>query len=349
MPKKSKNPQNKTKTSTPSGGGILSSGTPAGAMAMTVSPGGLMAAGAPPAGMLASTLASMEADASDEMLELAPAFGDLLLSIGTGVADSQDALDKGLVSTAQQLSENKITFVSEVIQELNEDGLPDPAKTELIQNDVSLINFVNPTVHEWKHVAISMDMNVGEMDMDRGVTFKKEQWDAGVHSYGLFWGFLGWFDTDDRTTTRTSISRTDRESDWASGQVRLDALLGPRRMDKFPVPGEVTIGPQIYFSQGAVSESLTDGVVTSRSLDIVIKVLKSNGDVNPNVNIEVDPDRYSLSYAEADGFTGSMTNAEGEVKITLTRNIPNARFLRSVRSKITAQLGQMSKLIEINL
>ncbi len=348
MPKKTKTPQNKTKTSTPTGGGILSSGTPAGGMALTVSPGGFMAAGAPPAGLFASALA-MGADASDEMLELAPAFGDILLSIGTGVADSQDALDKGLVNTAQLLSENKITYVSEVVQELNEDGLPDPAKTELIQNDVSLINFVNPTVHEWKHVAISMDMNVGEMDNERGVTFKKKQYDVGYHAAGLLWGFIGWFDTDERTTTRTSTSRVNQESDWASGQVRLDAMMGPRRMDAFPVPGEVTVGPQIYFSQGAVSESQTDGVVTSRSIDIVIKVLKSNGDVNPSVNIEVDPDRYSLSYAEADGFTGSMTNAEGEVRITLTRNIPNVRFRRSVRSKITAQLGQMSKIIEINL
>ena len=301
---------------------------------------------APPAGLFTDAQA-LEADVSGELAGLAPTFGDVLLSIGTGVADSQSALDQGLINTATQLSNTKITFVSEVIQELDDDGIPDASKTQLISSDVSLINFVSPTVHEWKHVALSMDLEVAATDYETGVSFRRDQTTEGVHAYGLFWGFLGWFDTDTIKRSTSVTTNTDRETDWARGQVRMDAMLGPRSMDKFPVPADVSIGPQIYFSQGSVTEIKSGDTVTSRSMDMVIKVLKADGSANPSVNIEVDPDRYALSYSTDGDYNGSTTNSQGEIKITLTRNIPNARFLGAMR--ITAQLGQLSKTIEITL
>ncbi len=194
-----------------------------------------------------------------------------------------------------------------------------------------------------------MDLEVGATDFETGVTFRRNQTSEGVHAYGLFWGFVGWFDTDTIRRSSSSTRTTDQETDWARGQVRMDAMLGPRRMDTFPVPADVSIGPQLYFSQGSVTETKSGDVVTARSMDMVIKVLKADGSPNPSVNIEVDPDRYALSYATGDGFNGSTTNSQGEIMITLTRNIPNARFLAAARSRISAQLGQVSKSIEITL
>lgn len=286
---------------------------------------------------------------SDELGEVGPTFGDVLLSIGTGVADSQAALDQGLVTTAQPLSQTKITVISEVIQELDENGLADADATQLIENEVSLINFVNPTVHEWKHMALSMDLNVGETDYERGMTFNRMQRTRDTHAYGLFWGFLGWFDTDTRTTETGQGSRIDQETDWAQGQVRMDALLGPRATTKFPVPAEVAIGPQIYFSQGSVQETIAGGVVTARSLDVLIRARKANGDVNPNVNIVVEAPYYSYSFIDDDTFNGSTTNADGEVKVRLSRNIPNIRFQRAVRGQLTARLGDIKQTTMVSL
>ncbi len=296
-----------------------------------------------------SRLAAFEADVSDELGEVGPTFGDVLLSIGTGVADSQAALDQGLVTTAQHLSQTKISVISEVIQELDENGLPDADATQLIENEVSLINYVNPTVHEWKHMALSMDLNVGETDYERGMTFSREQRYIGAHAVGLFWGFLGWFDMDDRTTETRQESRIDQETDWAQGQVRMDALLGPRATTKFPVPAEVAIGPQIYFSQGSVQETITSGVVTARALDVLVRVRKANGDVNPNVNITVEAPFFSISYIDDDTFNGSTTNAAGEVKVRLARNIPNIRFQRAVRGQLTARLGDIKQSTMVSL
>lgn len=329
------------------------SGTPAAAASrLTPVPlGGIVGGGGPPLSnrLFSSRLAALEADASDELLAVAPTFGDVLLSIGTGVAESQAALDQGLVTAAQQLSQTKISVVSEVIQELDDDGLPAAEETELIENEVSLINFVNPTVHEWKHMALSMDLNVGETDVERGMTFRRTQRQSGAHAYGLFWGFLGWFDTDTRERRSGTSSRTDQETDWAQGQVRMDALLGPRTTGKFPVPAEVAIGPQIYFSQGAVQETLTSGVVTARSLDLLVRVRKSDGDANPNVNLVIEAPNFSFSFITDAPFTGSQTNSDGEIKVRLSRSIPNPRFLRSVRGTVVARLGDVKQATTVNL
>lgn len=297
-----------------------------------------------PSGLFTSAL-GLEADVSQEFADLAPTFGDVLLSIGTGVADSQAALDKSLVETAKQLSETKITLVTDVIQQLDDDGLPAAEETELITSEVSLINFVSPTVHEWKHVALSMDLTVGAMDDERGMSFTRTQTSAGASLSWFPWAFGGWFQTD----VQYQNSHARAEADWAAGQVRLDAMLAPRRTSKFPVPAEVTIGPQMYFSQGAVRETVADDVVTSREVDVEIKVLKSSGAANPSAPLQVDVDRFALSFVDDAEFNGSTTNNNGEVKVTIKRDIPNPFFAQPAKVKLTVRLGQMFKTLDISL
>lgn len=312
-------------------------------------PSGGIARGMMPAGLFSNTLA-LEADVSGELAAMAPTFGDVLMAMGNGIATAQEALDRGLVETARQLSATRITVVSEVVQELNDDGLPNPAATQLVSTDVSLINYVNPIAHEWKHVALSMDMSVGAMDSERGMSFSQSSRSSGTHAYGLLWGTLGWFDMESSRSSSSGERRTDYEADWASGQVRMDAMLGPRRTDRFSAPAEVSVGPQLYFSLGSVIETANaEGDVTARAIDVIIKARKANGAVNPSVNIEVDPAHYGISFASTGGFSGSTTNAQGEVKITLTRNISSPRFLASTRGRVTVNLGQIKKYLEISL
>jgi hypothetical protein len=309
---------------------------------------GSIAAGMPPVGLFASSLA-LEADTSQEFADLAPTFGDVLLSVGNGVASSQDSLDRGLVETAKDLSNTKITVVSDVIQKLDEDGLPVAADTELVSKEVSLINYVNPTVHEWSHVALSMDLSVGAMDNERGVQFSREQSRGSVGGSGLFWGFLGWFKTKESTQDSSYTSQIDQEADWARGQVRLDAQLRPRDVGRFPTPAEVSIGPQIYFSQGSVRETIAGGVVTARELTLEIIVRKADGSVNPSVTIDLDSGAFRQSFKSDEGYTGATTNADGRCQVTLTRDIPNARFLGAMKSNVKVALGDITKVTEITL
>ena len=334
------------------GGATSSNGGSNGGLPVTTRPaGGVLAGfggGAVPSGLFTSSL-GLGADVSQELLDLAPTFGDVLHSIGIGVADSQAQLDKGLVDTAKHLSQTKIDVITNVIQKLDDDGLPTVEDTKLITENVSLINFVSPTVHEWKHVALSMDMTVGSIDNESGMTFKAKQTSNNAHAYGLMWGFVGWFDTDSQTSTQEGTRHQRQEADWASGQVRLDALLGPRRTNKFSAPAQVIIGPSINFSQGAVQETLQNNVVTGRFLEVLINVRKANGAVNANVPLEADTDRFAFSWVADPPFGGSTTNAQGQAKLKITRDIPNPIFARPTRVKLTVRLGAVSKDLSVIL
>lgn len=311
-------------------------------------PSGAILGGGTPTGLFSATQA-MEADVSGEMASLAPTFGDVLLSIGMGVAQSQEALDNGLVETAKLLSQTDVTVVTDVIQELDDDGLPIPDHTELVQHDVALINFVNPTVHEWSHMALSMDLSVGEIDNETGFTFNRRQTSSRVASGGLLWGFVGFGLHSDRTNTTYRFGNTDQEMDWSRGQVRMDALLRPRDVRGFPTPADVTIGPQIYFSQGSVVETVTGGVVTARTLDLLITVRKADGSTNPSVVIELDTGQFGHSFDTTGDFDGSTANSDGQVRVSITRTIPNARFLRPTSQIVRATLGSLERQVEIRL
>jgi hypothetical protein len=295
-----------------------------------------------------STLA-LDADVSGELAALAPTFGDVLSSIGNGVARSQEALDRGLVQTARTLSDTNITIVTDVIQELNDDGLPVPEATELVEETVSLINFVRPTAHEWSHVALSMDLSVGALDEERGMTFRNSMSSRRATNVGLFFGFLGIGVSSFKESSSFRSSESEFEANWAEGRVRMDAMLRPRNVEGFDPPATVTIGPQLFVSQGAVRETVSQGVVTARAIDLLITARKADGSVNPNVGIIVDSGPFDLSFAATDGFTGDQTNSQGQCRITLSRSIPSALFQGRVRGSVKVNLGQVEKRQTISL
>jgi hypothetical protein len=303
-----------------------------------------------PAFMAASSILAGEADVSDDLGGLAPTFGNVLNSIGVGVATSQEALDQGLVEVATTLSDTKIDLVTQVIQELDEDGLPVPPTDDsnLRKQSVSLINFVNPQAHQWQHVALSMDMSVGAMDNETGMQFNSTQTKSSASATGLLWGFVGWFQHSS-STRETSVERsTDQEAAWAQGQVRMDALLTPRRTGKFPVPAEVSIGPQIAIGLGGVTENDVSGVIT-RSQDLTITVRTAGGAVNPDKLLSITSNSYAIELLDNGAPSFNNTNAEGIVMARVKRRIPNAIFGGTTRGNVTVELGQISKDIQITL
>jgi hypothetical protein len=292
------------------------------------------------------SLLTLAADASGQFESIAPTFGNILSSVGLGVANSQAALDKGVIDTVKKLSNTKITVVTEVVEELDDDGLPDPDATQLITNELSVLNFVTPTVHEWKHVALSMDMSVGAMDNETGVTYNVNSTSSSSGSYGAFFGLIGIGYKTDSSSYSNMMANSDREAQWSEGVVQLDATLGPRRTGKFPTPASVSIGPQIFFSQGSVVETKVGGVVTERSIDVLINVRKASGAVNPSKPLELEAAGLLPSFSTTAPFTGSTTNADGQCKVTLRRSITPG-FSQTGKRTLTVRLGQISKRFDI--
>lgn len=305
------------------------------------------AAGAMPiGGPTGAALLGLAADATGQLEGIAPTFGNILSSVGLGVANSQTALDKGVVDTVAKLADTKITVVTEVIEQLDEDGLPDPEATQLITNELSVLNFVTPTVHEWKHVALSMDMTVGAMDDETGMNFSVKTRQSSYGVTGLFWGWVGVGHMSEDERYGSMVASSHREAQWSNGVVQLDAILAPRRTTKFPVPATVSIGPQIFVSQGAVVETKVAGVVTERSVDALITVRKASGAVNPSKPIELEAGGLLPSYSSTAPFTGSTTNSDGQCKVTLRRAIVPG-FGQPGRRTLTVRLGQLSKRFDV--
>jgi hypothetical protein len=292
------------------------------------------------------SLLNLAADASGQIEGIAPTFGNILSSVGLGVANSQSALDKGVIDTVKKLSNTKITVVTEVIEELDEDGLPDPDATQLITTELSVLNFVTPTVHEWKHVALSLDMSVGAMDNETGVTYNVSSTSTSSGSVGAFFGLIGVGYKTTSSSYADMMANTDREAQWSEGVVQLDATLGPRRTGKFPTPASVSIGPQIFFSQGSVVETKVANVVTERSVDVLINVRKASGAANPAKPLELEAAGLLPSFSTTAPFTGSTTNADGQCKLTLRRTITPG-FGQTGKRTITVRLGQISKRFDI--
>ena len=295
--------------------------------------------GALPLGFGAGTLA---ADVSGQLKAVAPTFGSVLSSIGIGVADSQTALDKGVIDTVNELAGTNITVVTDVIQHLDDDGLPDTSLTELVSTDLSVLNFFMPTIHEWKRVAISMDLSVGAFSESDGVQFNAQQQGGGIGGAGLFWGFLGLNETSSYDNTQMGSVAHQQEASWSAGEVRLDATLGPRTTGKLPVASQVSVGPQIVFSQGATKEVAVSGAGVNRSVDLVITVLKAAGDPNPTKPITVSAGGLRTAFSSTAPFTGNITNADGQILLTVTRNVPNAGT-GAINATVIARLGAFSQ------
>jgi hypothetical protein len=306
--------------------------TPLGVVARTLGAGLPVGAGT----------ATLAADVSGQLRTVAPTFGQVLKSIGTGVAESQKALDHGVIETVKDLADTDITVVTDVIQHLNDDGEPNPAETQLISTDLSVLNFFMPTIHEWKRVAVSMDLSVGAFNESDGVSFHAHQASSGIGTVGLFWGMLGIGETHDIDHDQFSDRSHQQEASWSQGEVRLDAILGPRRTDSFPTPTQIALGPQIVFSQGALKETPVQGGGVNRTIDVLVTVLTHAGDSNPNKGLTVEAGTLGFSFSNTNPFTGSTTNADGQVMVTFKRNVPNAGASAG-KFPITVRLGALSQ------
>jgi hypothetical protein len=340
-----------TKTRTrarPKEGAPFSSSQPARAGGVAVRPptAAARAGGIPAGGASGGSLLGLGADVSGQMEALAPTFGDILSSVGLGVANSQAALDHGVIDTVNTLANTKITVVTEVVEQLDDDGLPDVDLTQLVSQELSVLNFVTPTVHEWKHVALSMDMTVGAMDDETGASYSVKQSSSSIGTAGLFFGIIGVGYMSESDSYRSMQQNSHREAQWATGNVQLDAILAPRRTTKFPVPASVQIGPQMYVSQGSVAEQKTGNVVTSRTIDALVNVRKADGSANPGKSLELDSAGLLPSFSSGGGFNGSTTNADGQCKVTLKRTLTPG-FTAPVKRTCTVRLGQMTKRFEV--
>lgn len=329
----------------PMGAAALES-TLAGVSPVGITGGGIAPAGETlPAGLFGGVLGT-DANAADNLRKVAPTFGEVLKSIGLAVAETQAALDKSLADSVTALSETTITVVTDVVQAIDEDGRPDLANSEVVTQDISLATVMAPVAHTFNHVGVSMDLSVGEMSSSQGFTFNQKQTSVNVGGgwFSIFGGFAGGSASHNRSSLSVDSSQ---ETAWSTGKVRVDAQLSGRPTDKLPVGAEIAIGPMITYSQGEARETKAAGI-TRRSVEVIVEVRKETGAANPNKNLEVDVTPFGFAFSSSGGFNGTTTNADGKVKLVLSRDVP-AGSSGPVKGTIRVKLGEIRKKFEISL
>lgn len=276
--------------------------------------------------------AGLSADVTDELAQAAPTFGNLLRSIGTAVVASQQALDKGVVDTVNSMANTTIDVATTVIQHLDDNGLPNAEATEVITQELSLLNFAMPTVHQWQHVAVSMDLEAAKVDSKSGLTFKQA---GGSLGFGAGGG-AGWGASLSLMFGSTSIDSRS-EAAWAKSQIMLDAQLSPRRTTKLPDPVKMRKGPMIIINAERKDDSDLTKPNASRRLELTITLLKATGAKHPVQALLVDAGVF--------GNKDGTTDIDGKLLRTLERKpeLPEGKF------PFTVTFGEMSRQIVVTL
>lgn len=286
---------------------------------------------------------------TDQLGAGAPAFGNLLKTVGDAVVTSQKLLDQSVIDTVNALNDTNIDVVTTMVVELKENGQPDATLSKPIINNLSVLNFFTPTFHEWKSVGISMDLEVTNFHAEQALQFNQHQ---ASQSYGgsYAWGFGGWFSYQQQSSDVSLNRNSQVDTSWSSGSCRIDAELGPRRTGKFPVPASFTIGPRIYIAQGKVNETKNGTVVSSRDIDLIVQVRKADGSPNPGKTLDVDGGTLLVSFLDPAGTTAagtSTTDPQGRIKINVKRNLGSNTGYQKL--PVTVSLQAVSKTFNVTL
>lgn len=214
------------------------------------------------------------------------------------------------------------------------------------QQKLSVLNFVAPTLHEWRYVAVSMDMTVAGFNEKTGMVFNSFSLRASQQSRGAFFGFVGVGATALNSDFAAVRANIERECEWALGQVQLDSLLAPRRTSKFPVPASAEIGPQIFATQDRTTDvrdgTGPDAPLTERQVEVTITVLKANGEANAGRSPTIEAPGL-LREAVA----GGATDARGRVRYRLRRFY--GRPAAFATFPVTVRLGAIVRRLEVDI
>lgn len=297
----------------------------------------------------------VEADVEDVSNAALPsaAYGDFVRQVGLAVADAQKALDENSVKAAVKLAATKVPALIAMNQIINEDGELEKVEP-VIQEDASLIQYIQPTFYQFSRVTMFARFNVSKFETD-GTTkvesaSRRTSVGGGFSANGGFLGSLfGGASADFRASnvSNRSSSQVDSEFESASssGTSSMLAVLEPRTDTRFPAPLIATQGPKLTMSAGANSlPAVVDG--TPQTTQVTITLFKKGGFSNSNnktVDLLLDgPGLLSTASVVLAPVVNDPQRLRGSV--TLSRRTGDAVGSATIR----ATLGGLSAVVGVD-
>ncbi|HSS21104.1 MAG TPA: hypothetical protein VLL54_13605 [Pyrinomonadaceae bacterium] len=259
-----------------------------------------------PVGSLTAALALKDANVTDEINRSGASFGNLILTAGKAVAETQKRLNETGADTATELANALVDVIA--VQEKVYTDLGNVTQTNTHVQHLPLVNFIDPVFYQWSQVRLQGVFYAGEFATDGTTTSVSGTFDtkANINLIGVSGIAKG--------TVNASQVKNDSNSDISYGDVRLNALLEPRSDITVPKPTQVIQGPRLAIIHGSITDIKTSNVLTARTLDIVIQYHKRDGTPIAGKAISIEAPGVAWS------FTGGLvTDSNGNLQVQLRR------------------------------
>lgn len=280
---------------------------------------------------------------SDEIGRAGVAFGDLVETTGAAVASTQLSLDLNSAATAQALANTQVDVIAvrETIYDDN-GGISDQVDHNM---KLPLINFIDPVFYEWSHVRLQGQFYA--MEIADAATAHQKNYTRQDHTgqSGLLVFFGGGSTGSSSRTTMVDTGRT-ASRDISIGRMRMNAMLRPRADVSVPKPTQVIHGPNIAILQSEFTPDNTGGFLSARHMEVVIQYSTRQGSPIANKEFSIETSGLTWEYATE----SHVTDAEGNVRITLTRSFVDAEAdTTPLNFVITARKGLVSNSITVQM
>ncbi|MFN0069690.1 MAG: hypothetical protein ACKVYV_18895 [Limisphaerales bacterium] len=275
----------------------------------------------------------LKADVTPRLTQAAPAFGDVLRSIGHAVAVTQTALDEAALESLKTLAGQQVDVPILVEQTLGDDGIP---TTVLIKTaSVPLTSIITPSMQQVDQMTLRMDMRVESFNATSGIRFNQNMASAGVSAGSQGFGFaLG-------MSNANVNAQFSNMSDFSSGSVMMSLDIVDRTGFQIPTPLEYGIGANVLVrltSLGQASVTVNNAVVFERTADFAIKLVKDNGSV-----VNMTSAMYTVAVPpglEFDALTA------GSLKVKRFCEAATEAYLER---KIFVSFGQLVKEVSVHI
>lgn len=285
-------------------------------------------------GVQPGDLTVASANINDEQAQGAIAFGQLLESVGKGVAESQQQLNDMTGELATAFAETGVTAVVAQEEIFDDNGTLVGGKSYTSQ--LPLINFMDVPIYEWTKVRLSGNF----VTQEQSTATATNRTDLHLDASGS-----GGKGRKPKFTLNIAASNqnvgTSSSSDVSIAHVRMGAVLESNKRLTVPKPVVSTNGPRLDILAGKV-----DRTDDARTILVTFKYGRIGADGSPiaipskTLSIETSGIPWALSA----GGPAPTTDANGEVVCTLRRDFPDGDGKTAPPGSfgVTALIGMIS-------
>lgn len=259
-----------------------------------------------PVGSFTATLAVKNTNVTDEIGRAGASFGNLVLMTADAVADTQKKLNETGANTATELANTLVDVIA--LQEKVFDDQGNVSQIKTYVEKLPLVNFIDPVFYQWSQVRLQGLFFAREF----ASTTSDSSIDTSANgSVGInFWGVQGGYNAQ----VNTSQVNTDSDNDLSYGNVRVNALLGPRTDISIRKPTQVIQGPRLAIIHGSIVDEKNGDKITARTMDVLIQYHRRDGTPIKGKSISIDSPGVSWVFAGE-----PVTDSHGNLQIKLRR------------------------------